>query len=311
MNYLNSSRLLRVLLIEDSKSSAILIQKELNRALPDSFTLIQASTLEEALKYLANQAFDIALLDRSLPDSHDFMGLYAIQNMAPDLPIIYLTNYKDEETAFESIRKGAQDYVIKDNLDGLLLKKSIQFAILRKEFEGVLSTRANFDQLTGLSNRMMYENRLEIALARVSGQNGNVAVLFLDIDKFKQINDTLGHAAGDEVLIEVAKRLKSVLRPYDTAARFGGDEFAVLIEEMPHIKDARAVAEKIIQLFSQPFDIAKTKRTVSISIGIAYATAGHTKIQDQIMREADEAMYAAKRLSGNTFFEFNDLASGR
>ena len=225
--------------------------------------------------------------------------------MAPNLPIIYLTGYKDEQTALESIKQGAQDYVFKDNLDGLELNKAIQFAILRKEFEGVLRVRANFDMLTGLTNRMMYENRLDLALAKVLRHDHHFAVLFLDLDKFKVINDTMGHAAGDEVLIEVGSRLKKVLRPYDTVARFGGDEFAVLIEELTDLSHGEIVAEKIIKAFEKPFLIAGCELTLSVSIGIACCSAGQGKKKEQILQEADEAMYAAKNEAGNKYRSFN------
>ncbi len=187
----SSSEPLSILLIEDSQGNAILIQRELERGMPGTHKLLHVSTLEEALNVLVQQQFDLALLDRSLPDAHEFSGLHSIQNMAPNLPIIYLTGYQDEKTALESIRQGAQDYVFKDNLDGLDLKRSIQYAILRKEFEGILRVRANFDMLTGLANRMMYENRLDLALAKVLRHDHHVAVLFLDLDKFKQINSSV------------------------------------------------------------------------------------------------------------------------
>jgi diguanylate cyclase (GGDEF)-like protein len=293
---------LSILLIEDSKGSAILIQKELEKTFANAYSLVHASTLEEALRCIVEKKFNIALLDRALPDAQEFSGLHSIQNMAPDLPIIYLTGYADEQVAHESIRQGAQDYVFKDNLDGLFLKKAIDFAILRKEYEKVLILRANFDLLTGLTNRRMYENRLDLALAKVERHDTHLAVLFLDLDKFKQINDTFGHAAGDAVLIEVAKRLKSILRPYDTAARFGGDEFAILIEEMPKLEDCEAIAKKIVQLFEAPFFIAKKEMNLSVSIGISYCAAGCSIDREQIIHQADQAMYVAKQNQGSNYF---------
>jgi diguanylate cyclase (GGDEF)-like protein len=297
----SSSKVLEILLIEDSKGSALLIKRVLKQVMPNGYNLIHAYTLEEALNALTNKTFDIALLDRSLPDSKGFDGLHNIQNRAPNLPIIYLTGYNDEQTAFESIRQGAQDYVFKDNLDGHLLKKSIQYAILRKEFEVILTTRANFDTLTGLANRMLFENRLDLALTKVERHHGYVAVLFIDLDEFKQINDTMGHAAGDEMLVEFAMRLKSVLRPYDTAARFGGDEFAVLIEEIPEIDEVITIAQKIIQQFETGCVICGTELKVGVSIGISYFKTGQIKTGEQLIQEADEAMYEAKEIQGSAY----------
>lgn len=301
MRILTASEPLSILLIEDSIGNAILIQKELARGLATTPKVHHATTLEEALKSIVQQQFDIALLDRFLPDVEEFSGLHSIQNMAPNLPIIFLTGYQDELAALESIRQGAQDYVFKDNLDGLQLKKAIQYAILRKEFEGVLRVRANFDMLTGLANRMMYENRLDLALAKVLRHDHHLAVLFLDLDKFKAINDTMGHAAGDEVLIEVGRRLQQVLRPYDTAARFGGDEFAVLIEELSDLAHSEIVANKIIQAFDKPFQVAGKELMLSVSIGIASCAAGQSKKREQIMQEADAAMYLAKEYPFSCF----------
>ena len=114
-------------------------------------------------------------------------------------------------------------------------------------------------------------------------------------------SDSLGHAAGDEVLIEVGNRLKQVLRPYDTAARFGGDEFAVLIEELTQLEHSEIVAYKIIQFFEKPFIVLDQELQLSVSIGIACCAAGQIKTREQIMQEADEAMYKAKANSESSY----------
>lgn len=302
---LSSSQPLSILLIEDSKGNAILIQRELEHAMAGTYELTHVSSMEETINVLSQKHYDIALLDRSLPDAQEFSGLHSIQNIAPNVPIIYLTGYQDENTALESIRQGAQDYVFKDSLDGKILKKTIQYAILRKEYEGTLRVQANFDKLTGLSNRMMYENRLDIALAKAVRHNHHVAVLFIDLDKFKSINDTLGHAAGDAVLIEVGSRLKQILRPYDTAARFGGDEFAVLIEELTNIDDSEVIANKLIKTFGTPFYINGNELQLAASMGIACCMAGEVKTREQIMQEADKAMYAAKEIPGAYYVRYS------
>jgi diguanylate cyclase (GGDEF)-like protein len=293
-----------ILLIEDSKGSALLIKKELKPYMTNRCEVTHVTALEEALNLLVQRKFDIALLDRFLPDAQGFSGLYSIQKIAPDLPIIYLTGYKDEQAALESIRQGAQDYVFKDQLDGAVLKRSIQFAILRKKFEETLIIRANSDMLTGLANRMMYENRLDMALAKASRDTQNIAVFFIDLDKFKQINDTLGHAAGDEILIEVGRRIKHILRSYDTVARFGGDEFVVLIEPIIQLDLCVIMATKIIEALNEPFAVCSQKLHLSVSIGIASCGAGQEKTREQIMREADEAMYQAKEISGSSYQKY-------
>lgn len=288
----NTADPLKILLVEDSKGDALLIENALDQAMESQHSIAKAKNIREALALLAQDNFDVALLDRSLPDAEGFDGLHSLQNLAPELPIVFLTAYQDEQTSFDAIIQGAQDYLFKDKLDGHVIQRAIQYAVLRKQFEGVLVTRANFDVLTGLANRMLFESRLEMALAKMQRQEGNLAVLFLDLNRFKQVNDTLGHAGGDALLKEVGQRLKKSLRPYDTAARFGGDEFAVLLESLPKPHHAEVVAEKIIRLIDAPFLIYGNEIHIGISIGIA--DTAKPLSATTLMQRADRAMYAAK-----------------
>lgn len=299
---------LSILLIEDSKGDALLIEKELNTVIPESYILQKAVTLEEALKLLPNNKFHVALLDRSLPDAEEFDGLYSLQNMAPDLPIVFLTSYQNEQTALDSIKKGAQDYLLKDKSNGQIIKRAIHFAILRKEFEGILVERANFDLLTGLANRWLFENRLDMAIAKIKRGQTNFAILFLDLDLFKKINDVHGHAAGDTVLKEVGKRLKTMFRSYDTVARFGGDEFAVLLESIEDIEETKGLAKRIISLLEKPMHVFGNELTIGVSIGIVICNDDKKILAETLMKKADEAMYKAKREHGSCYFILgNDL----
>lgn len=295
MHLISPERPLTVLLIEDNKGDAILIKRTLKNAMMGAVEAEWVTSLEEALNALEAKEFDVALLDRSLPDVDDFTGLHSIQSFVPKLPVIFLTAYQDERTAFQAIEQGAQDYLFKDRMDGHTIKRAVQYAILRKQFEGILTLRANFDALTGLANRMLFESRLDMALARMKRQGGNLAVLFIDLDRFKQVNDTLGHAAGDLVLKEVAARLCKVLRPYDTAARFGGDEFAILLEGMPEKKHAEVVLRKIHEALKLPFTVKGKEVVIGASIGVAAceAEAGISS-GDELIQQADAAMYAGK-----------------
>lgn len=302
---------LRILLIEDSRGDAILIEKALQHALPEAFTLTCTSTLLNALKSLDMATFDVALLDRSLPDTEAFSGLRNLQTRAPDLPIIYLTAYRDEEVALAAIEQGAQDYLYKDSIDGHIIQRAIQYAILRKQFEGVLITRANFDPLTGLANRSLFESRLEMMLARMKRQSSKLAVLFADLDRFKQVNDSFGHATGDQLLKEVGRILGKTLRPYDTAARFGGDEFAILLEHLPQETDAEIIAQKIIRCLEHPFIIDGNTVTVGVSIGIATCDSERLFSAEELLKGADYAMYQAKQRRGNCYVrmqEFTDVS---
>jgi diguanylate cyclase (GGDEF)-like protein/PAS domain S-box-containing protein len=166
----------------------------------------------------------------------------------------------------------------------------------RLAFERELRSRALTDPLTGLANRVLFSDRLEQALHRAMRRRLRPAVLYLDLDGFKAVNDTLGHNAGDDVLVEVARRLRTVLRVEDTAARLGGDEFAVLIEDTHDVGDAIAAAERIRGALAEPLEIGGGTLTVATSIGIVRSESrGDDAVA--MLRDADIAMYEAKRNS--------------
>ena len=168
----------------------------------------------------------------------------------------------------------------------------------RKRLEDELAHQAFHDSLTGLANQALFRDRVGHALLRVGRDSSTLAVLFLDLDDFKTVNDSLGHTAGDELLRSVAARLRSCLRATDTAARLGGDEFAVLIEEC-RPGEAEALAGRILDVLRQPTRLVGQEVFVSASIGIALTSGGATT--DQLLRNADLAMYRAKRDGKNRF----------
>ena len=161
----------------------------------------------------------------------------------------------------------------------------------RKELEAQLVHQAFHDGLTGLANRTLFTERVEHALAR-AGQ-GDLAVLFIDLDDFKHVNDSLGHAAGDQLLIAAARRLQGCLRPTDTAARLGGDEFAVLLERVTDAESAAAVAGRVLDTLHQPFGLNGRTIPIKASLGVATGRPGADEA-DELLRNADVAMYAAK-----------------
>jgi diguanylate cyclase (GGDEF)-like protein/PAS domain S-box-containing protein len=167
---------------------------------------------------------------------------------------------------------------------------------------------AHFDGLTQLPNRMLFWNRLEYALRLAHRNQQTVAVLWLDLDGFKAVNDQLGHAAGDELLQEVGQRLQTSLRESDTAARMGGDEFTVVLANMGHPQDAASVAQKIIDLIHQPFALAQGPAQVSVSIGIALYP-DHARTAKELAHCADLAMYAAKQAGKNGWRLWNSATS--
>ncbi|WP_081948879.1 putative bifunctional diguanylate cyclase/phosphodiesterase [Litchfieldella xinjiangensis] len=178
-----------------------------------------------------------------------------------------------------------------------------------KQTESQLRQKAHYDPLTGLANRLLLRDRLEHAIRHAERQEHALALLFLDLDGFKRINDSLGHAAGDQLLIQAARRLGRLLREQDTLARFGGDEFIILIERDVSEASAQAVALRLQEALEPPFWIAGQHLPVSASIGIALYPKDSIEADD-LIRQADSAMYAAKR-AGHGQYAFVDKALGR
>jgi diguanylate cyclase (GGDEF)-like protein len=162
-----------------------------------------------------------------------------------------------------------------------------------REREGELKRLAFHDPLTGLANRTLFYERVEHALATHSRSTATMAVLYIDLDGFKQINDNLGHTVGDAVLIEVAVRLRRCVRDSDTVARFGGDEFAALFEDISAPDDAETVADRVVRAIQSPFDIDGHTCHITASVGVALRQPGDPTA-DTILRDADNAMYVAK-----------------
>ena len=180
----------------------------------------------------------------------------------------------------------------------------------RKTFEKQLEHRAFHDDLTDLPNRALFIDRLKHALARAERRRERVAVLFLDLDNFKLINDTLGHGAGDQLLVAATKRLRSSLRPGDTVARLGGDEFIVLLEDLTDEREATELAERLARRLQPPFDLGGQIVHVTTSLGITFGASSSEHPED-LLRKADVAMYAAKHMGKNQHAVFDELMDTR
>jgi diguanylate cyclase (GGDEF)-like protein/PAS domain S-box-containing protein len=165
----------------------------------------------------------------------------------------------------------------------------------RKAFEEQLTHQAFHDPVTGLANRALFAERVRHAIARSRREHNRIAVVFLDLDDFKTINDSLGHAAGDEVLSEVAKRLATSVRASDTAARFGGDEFALLLEDIEGVEEAADTAERVLDSLAVPMRVGHKELSLRCSIGISVVSEDAPAGAEELIRDADAAMYRAKR----------------
>jgi diguanylate cyclase (GGDEF)-like protein/PAS domain S-box-containing protein len=182
-------------------------------------------------------------------------------------------------------------------------------ALERQAIEDAIRERAVHDPLTGLPNRVLFVDRLEHALARLDRQDALAAILFLDLDHFKLVNDSLGHQVGDELLAGAAPRIKQALRSSDTVARFGGDEFGILLEDIASERDAIETAERIAAIFARPFVLSGSEHFVTTSIGIALARGGEQA--DELIRDADAAMYRAKERGRARYEVFDEGMRGR
>lgn len=187
-----------------------------------------------------------------------------------------------------------------DVVDGVVL--TMRDVTMRRQLERELTHRASHDPLTGLANRVLFNDRTEHALRRVGRSRLFAAVLFCDLDEFKDVNDLLGHVIGDQLLQEVAKRIVTVIRPADTASRLGGDEFAVLAEDLQSVGEVEALGGRLVACLSEPFVVNGESITVSASIGIC--TSSDAKSSTELLRSADLAMYAAKDGGKNTWRMF-------
>jgi diguanylate cyclase (GGDEF)-like protein/PAS domain S-box-containing protein len=173
----------------------------------------------------------------------------------------------------------------------------------RRQAQQQLAYLANYDTLTHLPNRYLFQDRLQQALRRADREGGQVALMFIDLDQFKAVNDAMGHGAGDDLLKLAAARLSGTLRSSDTVARLGGDEFTILLEQVAHPSDAATIAEKVLAVLNQSFMLGSREVFISGSIGITLYPADATD-SDALLKNADTAMYQAKERGRNTYFFF-------
>jgi diguanylate cyclase (GGDEF)-like protein len=301
---------LHVLAVEDNPGDALLVREMFDEAAEGPVLVEHVNRLATGISRLLDARYDCVLLDLSLPDATGLDALDQIRTAAVDVPVIVLSGRADEELARRAVQDGAQDYLVKGQVDGRLLVRSVSYAIERKRAEAQLAHQALHDQLTGLPNRALFLDRLGQALARLGRRDTACAVLFCDLDRFKVINDSLGHAAGDRLLVDVATRLFGVLRTGDSAARFGGDEFVVLCEEIDGEQQAIRIAERLSAALSAPFLLDGEEVFVRTSIGIALAV-DQTARADALIRDADAAMYRAKERGGGVYEVFDDAMRER
>lgn len=311
MSFLWIKIAMHILLIDDDN----LDRKAVKRALKKSnltIELEEATNGKTARKLFESVLFDCVLLDYRLPDidgitlARELLSS-AIEEIA--VPIIMLTGEGNEAIAVEAMKSGVQDYLPKSaiNVDTLsrAINSAVEKALLLKQIHEMnekYEHLALIDTLTGLGNRNLFYDRFENLIATARRTGNLFALLMMDLNKFKAINDSYGHAVGDEVLHEVGKRLNDLCRDADSFFRLGGDEFAALINTGVDRKGIKVLAEKIHEAFGAPMKFNSISLQPGISIGIAiYSKNGES---DDLLHQADIAMYKAKR-NGEKFIIYN------
>jgi diguanylate cyclase (GGDEF)-like protein len=291
-----------VLLVEDNRIDAQLIRRLLRRVSSSYYRITHVRTLNDAVLSADELTPDVILADLNLPDSRGTDTVASLQTAYPNIPLIIVSAWEDEAVSLRSVKAGAQDYLVKGHIDGANLHRVIRYAIERKRTELELVRLAQFDQLTGLPNRTLLRERVNHALARAMRSGSGVATLILDMDRFKEINDMLGHEVGDKLLIKAAKRIRANVRDQDTVARLGGDEFAVVLEGVSEAKEVLPVIERIVDSLREVTTVDGHEVNTSTSIGIAMYPENGSNLSE-LLRAADLAMYQAKS-SGRACYQF-------
>lgn len=233
-----------------------------------------ASSLPEALRGISGQAAS-SWLGVPLKSHSGTVGALLVQNHSEHL---HYTEHDCELLVFVSTQIAA--------------------AIERKQMLARLQQSALYDHLTQLPNRQLVYDRIKLALAKARRENGHLALLYLDLDRFKEVNDTLGHAAGDILLQDTAQRIVQCMRAADTVARFGGDEFVVLLENIDCPESVTIVTERIFDVLRQPFKLMDKEVSIVPSIGLAMYPQ-HGSDEQSLLEHADSAMYKAKKNGGD------------
>lgn len=303
---------LRILVVDDDEDDFVVTRDLLSEIGGRTIETDWASTYSDGLRSLCANSHDVYLLDYRLGEKNGVELLKEAVAEGCCKPVILLTGQGDRELDLQAMEAGASDYLVKGQIDASLLERSIRYAIGHKQSEQQIKQMAYYDHLTNLPNRVLFQERLRQGISLAHRYERTSVVLFLDLDNFKRINDTLGHRVGDMLLQGVAERLRDSVRKSDaitrtrsddpdaTIARIGGDEFILLLTEINQPEDAARVAQRIIEGLNRPFVLDGNEVVVTASIGIAlFPDDGED--MDTLLKNADIAMYHAKEQGRNGY----------
>jgi diguanylate cyclase (GGDEF)-like protein len=306
--------LLRVLIIEDTDENALAYVNVLRQGGYDPvFERVDNSA--NMASALSRQNWDVIIAQHNLAQFDATSALMLAKKLEVDVPFIIISGSFGEDAAVAAMKMGAHDYIMRDNLTRLVpaIDRELREAEVRrqrKRAEETLQHQAHYDWLTDLPNRIMFHDRLTLAVAHAERQRKMLAVLFVDLDRFKTIVDTLGHAVGDQVLRGVAERLSSVLSDSDTLARLGGDEFVVLLPDVGRADRAAKLAQQMLEVLKEPFHFGNNELHITTSIGISlYPYDGEDA--DALLKNSDTALYRAKEQGRNNYQLYTPAMNAR
>ncbi|MEM1031102.1 MAG: response regulator PleD [Myxococcota bacterium] len=286
------------LVVEDDPADARLLEHRLR----DHCTaVVHRQRLDDALTELRRRRFGFVFVDLTLPDARGLDCVRQVKRAAPDSVLVVHTGHDDEGLEVQALELGAQEVWRKGQDDARVFARALRLASARKRAERKLTQLAHRDALTGLTTRGAFHDRLAHTLALARRRGDSPAVLFIDLDGFKAVNDELGHEAGDQLLRVVAQRLRASVREADTVARLGGDEFAVLLQDAG-AGDVVTPTQRIIEALARRIQVGARKVRVTASVGIATYPM-HGEDPAALLRAADTAMYDAKR-AGKSRYSF-------
>jgi diguanylate cyclase (GGDEF)-like protein len=303
----NVARGTLVLVVDDDRSTRSALRYALQRS---GFAVEEAVDGARALAIIERISPDVILMDAMMPVMDGFTACAKLQETphGKEIPVLMITALDDNHSIQRAFAAGASDYIPKP-INLAVVNQRVKRVVEANRAERYVRHLAFNDTLTGLPNRVLFADNLDRAIERAESHGQSLAVLFLDLDRFKFVNDTLGHEIGDRLLKAVAGRIKCCVRSTDCVARLGGDEFTVLLDDLSVPALAANAAQKICRSLASPFEIDGQDIYVSTSIGISIYPADGTDVST-LLRRADTAMYRAKRGSGGyQFYEAGMEAS--
>jgi diguanylate cyclase (GGDEF)-like protein len=286
-------RPIKVLLVESDADYIDELEAGLSVSHAGALEVEWVGELSQALARLTQGGLDAVLLSLDLPDSSGMVTFDRAYAFAPDVPILILSDVVDEEAAISTVQAGAQDYLVKSEVGPSLIVRSVRHAIERHRLFSALRSLSLIDDLTGLYNRRGFADLGEqyLKLARRSGRG--VTMVFLDLDRFKTINDSLGHHVGDRALLQVADILRATFRRSDIVARLGGDEFGVLALEAAD-ESAELLVERLRERIVDFNESSPEPFQLAVSIGMSHHDDNPKVRLADMVAEADAEMYREK-----------------